>query len=67
VTDSDAAAYAQLWLSELGAAVPEHHDGDLPPGRETQFGLHLTEQGRARRHSRRLEMEGLRVRTERRA
>jgi hypothetical protein len=60
--ESDPAGLARLWLSELGATVPEYHatDRTIAP-RETQFGLHLSERDRARRHSRRLEQELLRV------
>jgi hypothetical protein len=32
-------SYAELWLSELGAVVPEHHDGEQarPPRRATEL------------------------------
>jgi hypothetical protein len=50
-------ALAQLWLSELGAHVPEQHDGVALAPRERGFGLALPEHERARRHGLRLEHE----------
>lgn len=58
MNESDPAGYAELWLSELGAPVPEHHAADpVPQGREVLYGMHLTEPARARRHSSRLRDE----------
>ncbi len=53
----DGAAYAQLWLAELGAHTPQHGDGTL-----ARYGLNLTEPARAARNSERLTQEGRRVR-----
>jgi hypothetical protein len=59
---------AQLWLSECGAHVPEHHTGDAHlEARTAQYGLHLNEPDRARRHSRRLALELTRLRRDGRA
>jgi hypothetical protein len=55
--ENDQGAYAQLWLSELGAHVPEYHDGGTVAPRERGFGLHLPEHERARRHGSRLDRE----------
>jgi len=54
---SDAAGYAELWLSELGAHVPESHGGEAAAPRERGFGLGLPVHERARRHGDRLEHE----------
>lgn len=55
--ENDRGGYAQLWLSELGAYVPEQHDGQALAPRERGFGLHLPEPERARRHGLRLDRE----------
>jgi len=55
----DPAGYAELWLAELGAHVPEHHDGQALAPREKGFGLALPVHERARRHGERLDREGL--------
>jgi hypothetical protein len=54
---SDPDGYALLWLSELGAVVPEHHSGD-PPTDPDRYGMRCTPLERARRHSRALTREG---------
>lgn len=55
--DDEPTGYAELWLSELGAHVPEQHDGEALAPRERGFGLQLTQHERARRHGLRLEHE----------
>ncbi len=56
--DDDAPpGYAELWLAELGAWVPEEHDGQALAPRETRFGLSLPAHERARRHGARLASE----------
>ncbi len=55
--EDDPGGYALLWLAELGAYVPEHHDGSTTAPRERGFGLALPEDERARRHSRSLAQE----------
>jgi hypothetical protein len=54
--DSD--GYAQLWLSELGAHVPEERAGAALAPRERGFGLDLEPAERARRNGARLVAEG---------
>ena len=49
--------YAELWLSELGAYVPEWADGGTVAPRERGFGLQLSQHERARRHGLRLDRE----------
>jgi hypothetical protein len=54
---SEPTGYAELWLSELGAYVPEQHNGQALAPRERGFGMHLTQHERARRHGLRLDGE----------
>jgi hypothetical protein len=58
---ADDPALAALWLSELGAHVPEHRDGQAPPPLQ-RFGLDLSPADRAELHERRMAGEGRRAR-----
>lgn len=57
MTGEDPTEYAELWLAEMGAWVPEMHRGTALAPREQSFGLYLPEQERARRHGARLTSE----------
>jgi hypothetical protein len=50
--------YAELWLAEMGAWVPEWHDGGALAPRVRGYGLGLEPAERARRHGAQLEHEG---------
>jgi hypothetical protein len=56
----DPGAYAILWLAELGAHVPEWHDGLALAPRVRRFGLDLPPAERAFRHAANLAREPLR-------
>lgn len=54
--------YAQLWLAELGAWVPEYRRGGARRPRLRSYGMDLPEPERARRNGAQLEHEQRRVR-----
>lgn len=58
MSQDDPTGYAELWLSELGAHVPEERAGAALAPRERGFGLELTPHERARRNGQRLTAEG---------
>lgn len=60
--DPARAELAELWLSELGAWVPEWRAGCALRPRERRFGLGLLPAERAQRHAADLERERRRAR-----
>jgi hypothetical protein len=65
MTDTDPGGYAELWLAELGAWVPEWHDGGALAPRLRRFGLDRTPRDRARLSGRRLDGEARAARAHR--
>jgi hypothetical protein len=59
--EDDPGAYAILWLSELGAHVPEWRDGGAAEPRLPRFGLDLEPAERAAANAANLAREPLRA------